>query len=70
MIMRVLERKVATLRAQGALYKAMAQSVLINGSKIWVVTGEILKVLTTFHHLAAQGITGMMAKRGAGVEWE
>ena len=31
---------------------------------------EILKVLTAFHHRAAQRITGMMVKCGAGGEWE
>ena len=34
------------------------------------MTGEMLKVLTEFHHRVAQRITGMSAKRGAGGEWE
>ena len=29
----------------------------------------MLKVLEGFHHRAAQQITGMMSKRGAGGEW-
>ena len=41
-----------------------------HGSENWVVTGEIPKVLTAFHHRAARRITGMTAKRGAGGEWE
>ena len=40
------------------------------GSKIWVATRDILKVLTTFHRWATRRITGMTAKHGAGVEWE
>ena len=35
-----------------------------------MVTGEILKFLTPFQHRAAQRITGMTAKCGAGGEWE
>ena len=30
----------------------------------------MLKVLTAFYHIAAQRITGMTSKRGAGGEWE
>ena len=46
MIVRVLENMGATVRSQGKLYKALAQSVLLCGRKISVVTGEMLKVLT------------------------
>ena len=70
MIARVLERTGATVRARGAMYKAVAQPVLLYGSESWVVTGEMLKVLTAFHHRVAQRITGMTAKRGAGGKWE
>ena len=52
------------------MYKAVAQSVLLYGSEIWVVTGDMLKVLAGFHHQAAQRITGMTEKRGAGGDWE
>ena len=44
--------------------------VILYGIKRWVVTREMFKVLTAFHHRAAQWITGMTAKRGAGGEWE
>ena len=43
--------------------------MLLYGSEIWVVTREILKVLTELHHREAQRITGMTAKLGAGGEW-
>ena len=52
------------------MYKAVVQSVQLYGSERWVVTGEILKFLTPFQHRAAQRITGMTAKCGAGGEWE
>ena len=46
------------------------QLVLLYGSDSWVLTRKILKVLTVFHHWAAQQITWVMEKRGAGREWE
>ena len=52
------------------MYKAVAQSVLLYGREVWVVNGEMLKVLTEFHHRVARRITGMMAKHGAGGEGE
>ena len=70
MILRVLESTGATLRARGAMYKALAQLVLLYGSNSWVVMGEMLKVLTSFHHRLAQRITGMMTKGRTGGEWE
>ena len=36
---RVLERTGAAVHAQGAMYKAVAQSVLLYGRKSWMVTG-------------------------------
>ena len=44
--------------------------MLLNGSEIWLVTGEILKILEGFHHQAARRITGMTDTRGAYKEWE
>ena len=58
------------MQARGEIYKVAEQLVLLYGSKIWVVTGEILKVLEGFQHRAARRITGMSDKRGAGGEWE
>ena len=53
MVVRVLERTGSTVWARGEMYKAVAKLVLLYGSKIWVVTREILKVLTGFHYRAA-----------------
>ena len=61
---------VESVLARGAMYKAVVQLVQLYGSKSWVVTGEMLKFLTAFHHRATQQITEMMTKRGAGGEWE
>ena len=52
------------------MYKTVAQSVLLYDSKIWVVTGEMLKVLERFRHRAEQRITVMTEKHRVGVEWE
>ena len=53
MVAQVLENKRETVRAQRVIYKAEAQSNILYVSKIWVVTGDILKVLEGFHHQAA-----------------
>ena len=47
------------------MYKEVAQSVLLYVSESWVVTRDVLKVLTAFHHPAVQRITGMMEKQRA-----
>ena len=69
MLERFLESKGATVRSRGEIYKEVAQSVLLYGSEIWVVTGEMLKFLAGFHHRAAQWITGMTEKRGVDGDW-
>ena len=39
MIAKVLERRGATVRDWGAIYKVVAQSVLLYGRESWVVNG-------------------------------
>ena len=70
MVTRVLEKTGATVQAQGAMYKAVAQLVLLYSSNIWVAALDMLKVLEGFHHRAAQQITGMTSNRGAGKDWD
>ena len=70
MIARVIESTGATVSSRGAMYKAVAQSVQLNGRERWVMTREMLKVLKALHHWAARRITGMTEKRRAGGEWE
>ena len=50
-----------------AMYKTVSQSVLLYGSEGWLVTGEMLKVLLTFHYREARHITGTTEKCGAGI---
>ena len=63
------ERTGATVQAQGEIYKAAVQLVILYGREIWLVTGEMIKVLERLHHRAAQRIMGMTAKRGTGRAW-
>ena len=70
MVARELERMGGTVRNQGAKYKAMIQSVLLYVSEILVVTGEMLKLLTGFHHQAERRIMGMTEEHRSGGEWE
>ena len=52
------------------MYKAVVHSVILYGSEIFVVMGDMLKVLEGFHHWAERGVTGMTATRGVGEEWQ
>ena len=65
-IVRVLEKVGATVQAFGMMYKAVAQSLILYSSEIWVVMEAMIKILEGFHHRTARGITGMTAARGAG----
>ena len=49
--------------------ETVAQLVILYGSKSWLVTSEMLKVLIGFHHQVVRLITGMTAKHGAGGDW-
>ena len=64
MVEKVLESTGATVQSRGEMYKAVAKSVILYESEIWVVTGEMLKVLEGFHHRAAQHIMGLTEKAG------
>ena len=66
MVARVLEKIGATVRDRVAMYKAVAQLVILYGRNSWVVMGDMIKVLEGFHHRAERRITGMTAKVGAG----
>ena len=70
MIVRVLINMGSAVRAHGMMYKAVAQSLLLYGSDIWVVTGEMISILESFHHHAARQIMDMTETCGAGEEWE
>ena len=68
--MRVLTKTGAKLKARGMIYKAVAQKVLLYGSKIWVVTGAMLKILEGFQYWEARRITGMASTYVVDRKWE
>jgi hypothetical protein len=57
-ISRILARESATSRISALFYKATIQTVLLFGSETWVITDEILQMLTSFHHGIARQLTG------------
>ena len=59
MIGRVLAKTGEMVRSCGMIYKSVEQIVILYGSEVWVVTGEILKVLEVLHHREAQRIAGI-----------
>jgi hypothetical protein len=58
MICRILMRENASPRNSSLFYKATIQTVLLYGSETWVITNEILQLLTSFHHGTARRLTG------------
>ena len=61
MVVKVLVKTGAVVRARVMMYRAVFQMVLIYGSESWVVTDVMLKVLEGFHHRVARCIEGMSA---------
>ena len=55
-IARVIEMTGATVQSQVAMYKAVAQLVLLYESESWVATGDMIKVLMDFYHQATRRI--------------
>jgi hypothetical protein len=58
MISHLLTHESASPRISVLFYKATIQTVLLYGSKTWVVTDEILQMLTSFHHGVTRRLTG------------
>ena len=58
------------IQARVVLYKAVGQLVLLYGSKIWLVTVVMLKLIEVFHHRLERRIVGMMARRTTIGDWE
>ena len=52
------------MRAWGEMCKVVVQLVLLYSRKSWVVTREMLKVLTAFRYRAAPRIAGMTENAG------
>ena len=63
MVGKVVTKTGETVLSQGMLYKAVVQCVFLFGSKIWMMTGAMIKVLEVFHHWLARRIAVMTAER-------
>ena len=59
MVGKALTNKGATVRVWSILYKTVVHSVLLYGSKSWVVMGSMLKVLEVLDNRVARNIVGM-----------
>ena len=53
MLERVLKSTGAAVRGRGEMYKAVENLLLFYGREIWMVTGDMLKLLVGFHHWVA-----------------
>ena len=60
----------ATVRAIVMMYKVVTQLVLLYGSEIWVVMGDMLRVIEGFHYQVYIRITGMKVWRTMSREWD
>ena len=69
MVAKVVKKKVETVRDRGVIHKAIVYMVLLYGSKRWVVTGDMLKVLEGFHHWEAKRIAGKTDQHTMVGEW-
>ena len=62
MIVWVLEKDGASVRARGLFYKTIAMAVLLYGCETWTVTDSMLTVLEGFHHKVARRLTGRVPR--------
>ena len=60
--MKLLGRDGADGRKAGRFYVAVANAVILFGSKTWVMIPRMEKALEGFHHQAVQNIVGMDTK--------
>ena len=50
MVANVVKKMGEMVRVKGIIYKTFIQTLMLYGSEIWVVTGDMLKVIEGFHH--------------------
>ena len=58
MVLEVLTKSGAAVRAREMMYKAVVHMVFLYGSERYVVTGVMLTILEGFHHWVARRIAG------------
>ena len=67
MMTKVMTKIGVKLRAWAMMYNVVVHTVILYGSKSWVVTEVMLKVMEGFHHWVAQRISGMSYRHGGGM---
>ena len=70
MLGKLVMKMESMVRAQGMMYNAVMQSVLLYGRETWVVMGDIMKVREGFHPWVSKRVTGMTARCTTSGEWE
>ena len=63
---KVLEKEEVAPKVAGIFYQAVVASVLLYGSKTWVLPPSGLRALEGFHVEAARRLTGMKPKKEGG----
>ena len=66
----MLEKTEAPINARSMMYKALVQTLLLYGIKIWVVTNVMIIMLETFHHRIARWIEVITEREGHRRKWE
>ena len=66
---RLLSREGADASTLVQIYLAVVQLVMIYGSKTWVMTPHIGRVLGGFHHRVVLRLTGRRPRRGRDGVW-
>ena len=62
MVLGVLVKEGATVRARAMFYKAVVKEFLLYGIDIWVIADSMMKVLEEFHHHIDRRIAGNTAQ--------
>ena len=63
MLAKLVGKMGVNIKAQGVMYKAVVQAVLLYGIEIWVVAEVMVTVMESFHQRIARWILGMTGDR-------
>ena len=69
-MLKVPENMGVKVMGREMMYKSVAQTVLLYGSKSWLITEAIMNVLEVFHHRIARSIVGKTTRRIREEGWE
>jgi hypothetical protein len=66
---RFLVRDAADPKTMATFYRTVVLSVLLYGSESWVLTGNLMRQLRSFHRRCCQGLTGEFIRQDEEGEW-